>query len=455
MEEQKAAERVHNFDEVPFGLTPAQARREAARCLQCKNAPCRKGCPVEVDIPAFIALIKEGDFSGAAAKIKETNSLPAICGRVCPQEDQCEKFCIRKKIDAPVAIGALERFSADGERKHSSPGKKSAPDKSSIPVAVIGAGPAGLTAGADLAGMGYRVTILEALHAGGGVLSYGIPEFRLPKEIVRREIEEIQRQGVELELDQVVGSTVSLKEMRREGFQAFFIGTGAGLPRFMGIPGENLNGIYSANEYLTRSNLMKAYLFPHYDTPIIRGKRVAVIGGGNVAMDSARTALRLGAKTVSIIYRRSRAELPAREDEIVHAEEEGVKFSFLTLPVEYLGNERGRVRTMRCLKMRLGEADSSGRRRPLPIKGSEFTLTCDLVVVAIGNDPNPLLLQATPGLKLTSRGTLAVDPETGRTSLPDVFAGGDIVSGAATVIEAMGAGKKAARAIDAYLKEKQ
>lgn len=454
MAEQKPAARVRNFDEVPFGLTPAQARREAARCLQCKNAPCRKGCPVEVDISAFIALIKEGDFSRAAAKIKETNSLPAVCGRVCPQEDQCEKFCIRKKIDAPVAIGALERFAADWERKHPVPRKK--PSKlTGIRVAVIGAGPAGLTAGADLAGMGYRVTILEALHAGGGVLSYGIPEFRLPKEIVKREIEEIQRLGVELFLNQVVGSTVSLEELRGEGFQAFFIGTGAGLPRFMGIPGENLNGVYSANEYLTRSNLMKAYLFPRYDTPIIRGRKVTVIGGGNVAMDSARAALRLGAKTVSIIYRRSRAEMPAREEEIVHAEEEGVEFKFLTLPVEYRGDGRGRVKMARCLKMRLGEADSSGRRRPIPIEDSEFAVDCDLVVVAIGNDPNPLLLQATPGLKLNPRGTIAADPESGRTSLPDVFAGGDIVSGAATVIEAMGAGKMAARAIDAYLKKKQ
>lgn len=453
MREQKAAARVRNFDEVPFGLTPAQAKREAARCLQCKNAPCRKGCPVEVDIPAFIALIKEEDFSGAAAKIKETNSLPAVCGRVCPQEDQCEKLCIRKKIDAPVAIGALERFAADWERSHTSARKRSVPESSAVRVAVIGAGPAGLTAAADLEGKGYRVTILEALHAGGGVLSYGIPEFRLPKEIVKREIEEIQNQGVELSLNQVVGPTVSLEELREEGFQAFFIGTGAGLPRFMGIPGENLNGVYSANEYLTRSNLMKAYLFPHYDTPIIRGRQVAVIGGGNVAMDSARTALRLGAEKVRIVYRRGRAELPAREDEVIHAEEEGVEFSFLTLPVEYLGDKQGRVRTIRSLKMRLGEADSSGRRRPLPIKGSEFSADCDLVVVAIGNDPNPLLLRATPGLKLTPRGTIAVDPETGRTSLADVFAGGDIVSGAATVIEAMGAGKIAARAIDAYLKK--
>ena len=453
MAEQKAAERVHNFNEVPFGLTPAQARREAARCLQCKNAPCREGCPVEVDIPAFIELIKEGDFHRAAAKIKKTNSLPAICGRVCPQEDQCEKFCIRKKIDTPVAIGALERFAADWERKHVVPRKKLRKHTGGR-VAVIGAGPAGLTAAADLAGMGYRVTILEALHAGGGVLSYGIPEFRLPKEIVKREIEEIQRLGVELFLNQVVGSTVSLEELRRDGFQAFFIGTGAGLPRFMGIPGENLNGVYSANEYLTRSNLMKAYLFPRYDTPIIRGREVAVIGGGNVAMDSARAALRLGAKTVSIIYRRSRAEMPAREDEIVHAEEEGVEFNFLTLPVEYRGDEGGRVKMARCLKMRLGEADSSGRRRPIPIEDSEFTVDRDLVVVAIGNDPNPLLLRATPGLKLNPRGTIAADPETGQTSLPDVFAGGDIVSGAATVIEAMGAGKKAARAMHSYLEAK-
>jgi len=454
MAEQKPEERIKNFDEVPFGFTTEQAQKEASRCLQCKNPPCVKGCPVEIDIPAFIRSIKEGDFSGAARKLGETNALPAICGRVCPQEDQCEKLCVLGKKDQPVSIGYLERFAADWKREH--PGGKET--VSSPPggrkVAVIGAGPAGLTAAADLARMGHRVTLLEALHRPGGVLVYGIPEFRLPKEIVAREVRNVEELGVELKLDQVVGKTVTVDELFDEGFEAIFIGTGAGLPKFMGIPGENLNGVYSANEYLTRSNLMKAYRFPEYDTPIIRGKKACVIGGGNVAMDSARTALRLGAKETLVVYRRTRAEMPAREDEIVHAEEEGVKFSYLTLPVRYLKDENGWVTGIECLRMKLGEPDESGRRRPLPIEGSEFTIDCDLVVVAIGNDPNPLLPRATPGLKLGRKGVIEAGPETGETSMEGVFAGGDITTGAATVIEAMGAGKKAARAIDASLKRK-
>jgi glutamate synthase (NADPH) small chain len=447
MTEQDPKARIKNFDEVPRGFTPEQARAEASRCLQCKNAPCRSGCPVEIDIPAFILKIREGDFAAAREKLLETNSLPAVCGRVCPQEDQCEKVCVLAKKGEPVAIGTLERFAADWKGEEPSP--SAGPEKAK--VAVIGAGPAGLTAAADLARMGYRVTIFEALHQPGGVLVYGIPEFRLPKSIVFAEVEKVKKMGVELELDQVVGATLSLEELFDSGFQAVFVGTGAGLPRFMGIPGENLNGVYSANEYLTRVNLMKAYRFPEYDTPVIRGKKVGVIGGGNVAMDSARTALRLGADEVLIVYRRSRAEAPARVEEVHHAEQEGVIFRFLTLPLKYLDDGKGWIKGMECQRMELGEPDDSGRRRPVPIEGSEFTIDCDLAVVAIGNDPNPLLPRALPELKLGRKGTIETDPETGATSIPGVFAGGDIATGAATVIEAMGAGKKAARGIDRYL----
>ena len=451
MAEQKPEERIHNSNEVPYGFTPEQAQQEAARCLQCKNAPCMKGCPVEVDIPAFIQLIKDGDFSGAARKLKETNSLPAICGRVCPQEDQCEEVCVLGIKGEPVAIGTLERFAADWEMEH--PADSSPPPaQEKAKVAVIGAGPAGLTAAADLARFGYRVTIFEALHQPGGVLTYGIPEFRLPKKIVNQEVKNVTGMGVDLQLNQVAGSTITIDELFQDGFQAIFIGTGAGLPRFMEIPGENLNGVYSANEYLTRVNLMKAYLFPEYDTPVIMGKKVCVIGGGNVAMDSARTALRLGAEEVTIVYRRTRNEAPARVEEIHHAGEEGVIFKFLTLPIRYLEDDAGWVIGMEALKMELGEPDESGRRRPMPIEGSEFMIDCDLVVVAIGNSPNPLLPRSTPGLKLGRKGTIEIDHETGRTSLPGIFAGGDIATGAATVIEAMGAGKRAARGIDAYLR---
>jgi len=454
MPEQSPPARIGNFHEVPCGFTPEQARAEASRCLQCQNAPCRKGCPVEVDIPAFIRRIESGETVAAAETLQATNSLPAVCGRVCPQEDQCEKLCVLGKLSTPVAVGSLERFAADWKAAHpGQAGGRTAGDKTAgEKVAVIGAGPAGLTAAADLARMGWRVTLFEALHEAGGVLIYGIPEFRLPKEIVAREVENVAKLGVDLRLDQVAGRTIAVEDLWAEGFRAIFIATGAGLPSFMSIPGENLNGVYSANEYLTRVNLMKAFRFPEFDTPVIAGKKVCVVGGGNVAMDSARTALRLGAKTVAVVYRRTRDEMPARKEEVVHAEEEGVSFRFLTLPVRYLDNGRGWLAGMECLKMKLGEPDESGRRRPLPIPGSEFALDCDLAVVAIGNEPNPLFVRSIPGLKLGRKGNVEIDPETGRTSLPGIFAGGDIATGAATVIEAMGAGKRAARAIDAYLK---
>ncbi|HOO77281.1 MAG TPA: NADPH-dependent glutamate synthase [bacterium] len=454
MAELPAAERKKHFREVPLGYSPEEAGREAARCLQCPKAPCRQGCPVEIDIPGFIRRIREGDDAGGIALIRETNSLPAVCGRVCPQEEQCEKFCVLGKKGEPVAVGALERYLADREeapRRTADGGSFS----SSFRVAVVGSGPAGLTAAGDLARLGYGVTVFEALHAPGGVMGYGIPAFRLPREILDREIERLKNRGVRLELNTVIGAGSSLDDLFRAGFSAVFIGSGAGLPRFMNIPGENLNGVYSANEYLTRVNLMGAARFPETGTPVLRGHDVGVVGGGNVAMDSARTALRLGAERVSVIYRRSREELPARRDEIGHAEEEGVRFLFLTLPTRYLGDERGRVREVECLRMELGEPDSSGRRRPIPIPGSEFVLPCDLAVVAVGNDPNPLVPRLTPGLETGPRGTITIDPETGKTSLPGVFAGGDIASGAATVIEAMGAGKRAARAIDDFLRARR
>ncbi len=449
MPEQDPSARRSNFDEVALGLSAEAAALEASRCLQCKKKPCVAGCPVEIDIPSFIELIEKGDPLAAAAKLKEKNNLPAICGRVCPQETQCEAVCTLGKKGEPVAIGRLERFAADYEAAHGEivlPPKDAPTGKR---VAVIGAGPGGLTCAGDLARMGHEVTIFEALNAPGGVLTYGIPEFRLPKAIVMREVEYVRRLGVEIRLDQVIGCSYTLQELFADGYDAAFIAIGAGLPMFMDIPGENLNGVYSANEYLTRSNLMKAYLFPDYDTPIKRGKRVAVIGGGNVALDSARTALRLGAEEVTIVYRRSRQEMPARAEEIAHAAEEGVAFKFLTLPVRILGDEW--VRGMECLQMELGEPDESGRRRPIPIKGSEFELQVDLVVMAIGTRANPLLTSTLPEVKLNKWGYIEADPETGQTSVPNIFAGGDIVTGSATVIEAMGAGKRAARAIHSLL----
>jgi glutamate synthase (NADPH/NADH) small chain len=451
MPEQEPKVRAKNFDEVPFGYNPELANLEASRCLQCKKPSCVPGCPVSIDIPSFIGLITQGDFSGAARKLKEMNSLPAVCGRVCPQEDQCEKLCILGKKGEPVAIGRLERFAADFERakgEFTMPPKEPPTGKK---VAVVGSGPAGLTLAGDLIKKGHQVTIFEALHKTGGVLVYGIPEFRLPKAIVQAEVDYLEKTGVEVKTNMVIGKIYTVDELMASGYDAVFLGTGAGLPTFMNIPGENFNGVYSANEYLTRSNLMKAYLFPRFDTPIAKGKKVAVLGGGNVAMDSARTALRLGADDVYIVYRRSKTELPARREEVHHAEEEGVQFHFLTLPVEILGNEDGWVCGMKCQRMELGEPDESGRRRPIPVAGSEFTLEVDMVVVAIGTGANPLIPSTTSDLQTNKWGYIVADPETGATSKKGVFAGGDIVTGSATVILAMGAGRKAADAIHKYL----
>ena len=453
MPEQDPKARAKNFNEVPYGYPPEVAQLEASRCLQCKKPKCIEGCPVEIDIPAFIKLIYEGDFVGAARKLKERNSLPAICGRVCPQEDQCEKLCVVGKKDQPVAIGRLERFAADWEREK---GKITIPEKApptGKKVAVVGSGPAGLTVAGDLILKGHEVTIFEALHKPGGVLIYGIPEFRLPKAIVQAEVNYLELLGVKVECNCVIGRIETVDELLQE-YDAVFLGLGAGLPQFLGIPGENFCGIYSANEYLTRSNLMKAYLFPEYDTPIARGKNVAVFGAGNVAMDAARTALRLGADIVRIVYRRSREEMPARIEEIHHAEEEGVQFYLLTAPTRFFGDDNGWVTGFECIKMELGEPDESGRRRPVPIKGSEFQLECDLAVVAIGTGANPLLTTTTPGLELNKRGYIVADPETGKTSKQGVWAGGDIVTGSATVILAMGAGRKAANSIHEYLMNK-
>jgi glutamate synthase (NADPH/NADH) small chain len=448
MPTQLPEERVKNFREVALGYSKEQAVKEAKRCLQCKKPKCIDGCPVEIDIPQFIKFIAEGNFQAAIDKIKEKNNLPAICGRVCPQETQCEVLCVLTKKSEPVAIGRLERFAADNESEVKYPKIRSDGKK----VAIIGSGPAGLTCAADLAKLGYQVTIFESLHATGGVLRYGIPEFRLPKKIVDREVDYIRNLGVEIKVNMVIGLTGTISDLFNEGYRAIFIGTGAGLPYFLGIPGENLNGVYSANEFLTRTNLMMAYKFPEYDTPIKVGRKVVVVGAGNVAMDAARCALRLGAEEVHIVYRRSRKEMPAREEEIKHAEEEGIIFDLLTNPVKLEGDEKGWVREMTCLRMKLGEPDSSGRRRPIPIPGSEFKMEVDTVVPALGQGPNPLLLKATPGLELGRKGTIKTD-EMGRTSLSYVYAGGDIVTGAATVISAMGAGKKAAQAIDRDLQK--
>lgn len=451
MPEQDPQVRKRNFDEVPLGYTPELAMKEAERCLQCKRPSCIEGCPVSVDIPAFINLIKKGDFTGAIRKIWERNSLPAVCGRVCPQEIQCEGLCVLAKKGEPVAIGNLERFAADWERAK---GKGELPPKAKPTgkrVAVVGSGPAGLTVAGDLILKGHDVTVFEAFHKPGGVLVYGIPEFRLPKEIVFQEVNFLERLGVKIQCNVVVGRSVTVDELFEEGYDAVFIGVGAGLPWFLNIPGENLIGIYSANEYLTRANLMKAYLFPDYDTPIAKGKDVVVLGAGNVAMDAARTAMRLGAERVRIVYRRSRQEMPARSAEIHHAEEEGIEFFLLTAPKRFIGDEQGRVKGMECIKMELGEPDDSGRRRPIPIEGSEFELECDLAVIAVGSGANPILTKSTPGLALNKWGYILTDPETGKTTKKGVWAGGDIVTGAATVILAMGAGRKASDSIQKYL----
>ena len=457
MPKQDPRERIRNFNEVALGYPADVAVEEAKRCIGCPKRPCVAGCPVEVDIPSFVKLIAEGKFVEAARKIKEKNSLPAICGRVCPQETQCEERCTLGKKGKPVAIGALERFAADYERASGTQAASEPAPASGAAgrVAVVGSGPAGLTCAADLAKMGYSVVLFESLHSTGGVLRYGIPEFRLPKAIVDEEVEYVKSLGVEIRVNTLVGKTVSVDELFRDGFDAIFLGTGAGLPHFLGIPGENLNGVYSANEFLTRSNLMKAYLFPEYDTPIWVGRRVAVVGAGNVAMDAARTALRLGAEKVSIVYRRSRAEMPARLEEIENAEEEGVEFMLLTNPIRVLGDERGWVRGMECIRMELGDPDESGRRRPVPVPGSEFVIDIDTMISAVGTDPNPLLVRGVPGLELGRHGNVIVNEETGETSVPGVFAGGDIVTGSATVIAAMGAGKLAARGIDKFIRAKR
>ena len=451
MPEQDPKVRVGNFYEVPYGFTPEEAVKEAQRCIQCKTPLCVGGCPVNIDIPWFIRLIEEGKFVEAARKLKETNGLPAVCGRVCPQEDQCEKVCVVGKKGEPVSIGRLERFAADYEREHGEVSIPEIPRWTGKKVAVVGGGPAGLTVAGDLIKKGHKVTVFEALHTPGGVLVYGIPEFRLPKKIVESEVDYLRKMGVDIQCNAVVGKLETIDELLSNGFDAVFIGTGAGLPYFMNIPGENLAGVYSANEYLTRVNLMKAYQFPEYDTPIMRGRRVAVVGGGNTAMDAARTALRLCPEEVTIIYRRGMEELPARVEEVHHGEEEGLKFALLTNPLRFIGDPEGRLRAVECMRMELGEPDESGRRRPVPIKGSEFCLDCDVAVIAVGNGANPLIPQTTPEIKVNKWGNIVIDTDTGKTSKTGVFAGGDIVRGGATVILAMGDGRRAANALHEYL----
>jgi len=452
MPKQTPKERAHNFREVAIGYSEEQALAEAERCLQCREAPCIKGCPVEVDIPTFIKLIRERRFGEAAKKVKEKNSLPAVCGRVCPQEEQCQAKCTVGRIGEPTSIGRLERFVADWERQHGCEIPQKCPTTGKK-VAIVGAGPAGLTVAADLIKLGHEVTIFEALHKPGGVLTYGIPEFRLPKKIVEAEAAYIEKLGVTLKTNALIGRLYTIAELLRQ-FDAVFIGSGAGPPTFMGIPGENLCGIYSANEFLIRVNLMRSYDFPKAGTPICGGEEVAVVGGGNVAMDAARCALRLGAKDVKIVYRRSREEMPARIEEIENAEEEGIKFEFLTSPKRFIGNERRRVKAMECVRMRLGEPDDSGRRRPIPIEGSNFMMDVDVVIMAVGRTPNPIIKQTTEGLETTKWGGIVAD-EDGKTSIEGVYAGGDIVTGESTVISAMGAGRRAARAIHEFLMRKE
>ncbi|MFH1825117.1 MAG: NADPH-dependent glutamate synthase [Candidatus Firestonebacteria bacterium] len=455
MPKQKPEERIKNFFEVALGYSEEMALREAKRCLQCKKPVCIDGCPVEIDIPAFIKLIKDKDYNSAIKKIKEKNSLPAICGRVCPQEEQCELKCVLGKKMEPVGIGRLERFAADWEKSSGliESNIVEIPKEKIAKIAVVGSGPAGLTCAGDLAKYGYDVTIFESLHLAGGVLRYGIPEFRLPKEILDIEINYLIKLGVQIMTNVLIGKTITIPELFNDGFKAVFIGTGAGLPSFLGVPGENLSGVYSANEYLTRVNLMEAYKFPETDTPVKIGKKVAVVGAGNVAMDSARVSLRLGAEEVYIVYRRSEQEMPARKEEIENAKEEGIKFHLLTNPVEVIGDsETGKVKAMKCIKNKLGEPDSSGRRRPVPIPDSEYVMEIDTIISAIGQAPNPLVPQSMPELKLGSHGNIITDEVTGETSMPNVYAGGDMATGAATVIAAMGAGKRAARAINEKLK---
>src|SRR5512139_781348 len=446
-------ERRQTFQEVATGYTVDMAKQEADRCIQCKNRPCIAGCPVEIDIPAFVQQVADGDFYAAFRTLTAKNVLPAICGRVCPQEEQCEKLCTLGVKFEPVGIGRLERFVADWASRKVELSPTEVSSASGHSAAVVGSGPAGLTVAADLAKMGHKVTIFEALHKPGGVLMYGIPEFRLPKEIVRAEVDYIVQLGAKLVCNAVIGKSITIDELlSEEGFDAVFIGTGAGLPYFMNIPGENLIGIYSANEYLTRANLMKAYAFPEADTPLMKSQHVAVVGGGNVAMDAARTAMRMGAEKVYVVYRRSKKEMPARIEEIHHAEEEGIEFHLLTNPLSFHGNDEAWVTEVECQRMELGEPDASGRRRPVPVKGSEFRLPVDTVIMSIGNGANPLVPSTTPGLNTNKWGNILADQETGKTSKKGIFAGGDIVIGAATVILAMGAGRKAAAAIHEYLK---
>ena len=449
--EQDPIERIKNFNEVQHSYTPEQAVAEAQRCLKCVRPECMNSCPVNVQIPEFLRLVAAGDFQGAINFVRETNSLPAITGRVCPQEQQCEKECaLAKKFEA-VAIGRLERFVADWEAAHGDPAIPGIAASTGKKVAVVGSGPAGLTVAADLVKMGHQVSIFEALHEAGGVLVYGIPEFRLPKAIVQREVDYVRQLGAKVVKDFVVGNSATLDELL-EKYDAIFLGSGAGLPWFLNIPGENLSGVYSASEYLTRANLMKAYRFPEYDTPIARGRRVITIGGGNVAMDASRTALRLGANESIIVYRRSREEMPARAEEIHHAEEEGVQFKLLATPVTIHGDEKGQAMELECVQNRLGEPDASGRQRPVPIEGSNFRIPADVVIIAIGQNPSPLIPRTTPDLKTGKNGVVIINNETGKTSKKGVFAGGDVATGGTTVIEAMGQGKKSAKAIDEYLK---
>lgn len=457
MREQSAQERKKNFNEVPLGYSEQEAIAEASRCLQCVKKPCVEGCPVRIDIPAFIKALREKDYRKGIDILHANNSLPCVTGRVCPQEEQCQMYCVMKKMGEPISIGRLERFLADmdlNNRASENRGHKVQLLSGAKKVAVVGSGPAGLTCAAELAKKGYAVTVFEGYHKLGGVLVYGIPEFRLPKAIVEAEINLMEELGVQFVTNALIGRALTVEELFKDGFSAVFVGAGAGLPNFMGIPGENLNGVYSANEFLTRVNLMKAYKFPEYDTPVKRGMNVAVVGGGNVAMDSARTALRLGAKNVYLIYRRSEKEMPAREEEIIRAKEEGIEFRLLTNPLRYIDDGNGFVKQVECIKMELGEPDASGRRSPVPMKGSEFKIDIDEAIVAIGNTPNPIISRTTPGLKLKKRGEIEAD-EDGRTNISGVFAGGDIVTGAATVITAMGAGRKSAEAIDAYIRGKK
>jgi glutamate synthase (NADPH/NADH) small chain len=454
MPRQEPKVRAKNFKEVALGYTEDMMKAEASRCIQCAKRPCVAGCPVNVDIPEFIRALRDGNVAESVRILKGKNALPAICGRVCPQETQCEEACTLGKKGASVAIGRLERYVADWELAHHSEGKPQIPPPTGKRIAVVGTGPAGLTCAADLAKMGHKVTMFEALHEPGGVLIYGIPEFRLPKAIVKAEVEYVKSLGVEVRLNSVIGKLDTVDEIL-SSYDAVFLGTGAGLPMFLGIPGENLNGVYSANEFLTRVNLMKAYLFPEYDTPVKKGRRVAVVGAGNVAMDAARCALRLGAEQVYIVYRRSKVEAPARHEELENAEEEGVIFKWLTNPKRFIGDARGWVTGMECLEMELGEPDASGRRRPIPKPGTEFTIECDVAIVALGTTPNPLIAQTTRGLATTSHGTVVADEQTGKTKKDRVWAGGDVVTGAATVISAMGAGKRAAASIDRFLRGAQ